>query len=222
MNRRSDSACNIHLLIHNVVPETFAGRLQLFVMNIRSKICHGRVKVRCTNRMPDRLCQLAHRLVVLCIVTILRIHAEDIEVSAFCLLFEIVRLRSSLVDKILRALQIPSFPGCMIQTKKRNLNFGMAGNSPFLSRFLSKLPSDTICHFLSDVQKIIFSCRFIIGNGCLNHMPHAIQLMSLLKIGPLLVRCLNLKISIQVSVFLLCLPDQFDHFGSFGPKPGIL
>ena len=172
--------------------------------------------------MPDRLRQLAHRLVVLCIATVLRIHAKDIEVSAFCLLFEIVRLRSSLVDKILRALQIPSFPGCMIQTKKRNLNFGMARNSPFLSRFLSKLPSDTICHFLSDVQKIIFSCRFIIGNGCLNHMSHAIQLMSLLKIGPLLVRSLNLKISIQVSVFLLCLPDQFDHFGCFCPKPGIL
>ena len=117
--RLSDSSCHIHLLCSDVIPKRLACLIQGIISCQSCHICHTRVEINGANSMTHRCFLISHWQMCLIIL-----------IANLCLLFlfcnlaltvKVIRLRTSLVDKIFSQLFIFFITCNLIQTDKCHL-----------------------------------------------------------------------------------------------------
>ena len=96
-----------------------------------------------------------------------------------------------------------------VQPQQGLLNLRMARKASGI--FLHKLPVDAVHVFLHNLQQIVSAGALLPGAGGLYEMARAVELVGLLKVGPLALRRLHGKIGVQIAVLLLGVPEQADH-----------
>ena len=140
-------------------------------------------------------------------------------IADLCLLFlfcnlaltvKVIRLRTSLVDKIFSQLFVFFITRNLIQTDKCHLCNLMSRISLAFSFFRTKMSCCIICKTSCCFQQFVFSGSFIICNGSLDQMTHTIQFMMILQICENLIFSVDNIIGIQISVILLSCTHDID------------
>ena len=114
------------------------------------------------------------------------------------------------INEIFRKLQIFMCSRYAIKLHKCKLDFLMPRITVNLALLCSEGVTDQISKSGDDIQKFLLSGCFVVCHCSLDHMPGCIKLMTFHKIRPAKSRFLDRKISVQVSVRLLCPSDQVD------------
>ena len=117
-------------------------------------------------------------------------------------------LPAPLLDKIPGLLKINLLSSLPVKLHQGQFNFLMSRITSFLAFSCTKHPAYEICIFFCNIKDFLLASCLVIGNSCLDHMSGCVQFVAFHQVGPLLRRSIYGKISIQVTIWFLCFPDQ--------------
>ena len=133
----TDSAGDVHFLMHHVVPESFTGFQQALILRCPCHIRHAGIEIYGAYGVPLHLILLTHRAVCLIVaISFLALRAGqtalDIVIVWFC---------SAFIDEVFRKIKILLLAGQIIETRNALL---LLRDGLFRSpdNRLRRLPSD--------------------------------------------------------------------------------
>src|SRR6185312_12347873 len=117
-----------------------------------------------------------------------------------CLLIEIVRAASALVDEIGGERQVPAVAGEAMEFEQGNLDFLMPAIAALLPFARAEGRSNMVDVAQHDVEEAAPAGRLAIGDGALQQVPGAVELMIVAQVGPALVRLAPEIPAIEIAV----------------------
>ena len=131
------------------------------------------------------------------------------EIIIFTLVKKIVRFCSSSVNKIFCHVGVFIITCNSGKFHKCKFNFFMSWNCIFVF-FGVEYITYKVSVFLHYIKKLIFAGYFIICDGGFDKMACCVEFVAFFQIAVLFAGMKNGKVSVYISVFLLCFSDKFD------------
>ena len=204
----TDSAGDVHFLMHHVVPESFAGFQQTLILRCPCHIRHTRIEIYGAYGVSLHLILLTHRAVRLIVaISFLALRAGQ---TAFDIV--IVRFCSAFVDEVLRKIEIFLLPGQIIETHQCHLCNLMTRITRFFALAMAELAGNEVRETLSCFQETVFSGRLIVSYRALSQMAEAVQLVVVLEIRKNHILIVDQIIGVEISVLSLRCADSLNRF----------
>ena len=169
----TQTTVDMHLAIHNIVPDRVKRRQQRCITHHRNHISHTRVEICSTNRVTHSLHLLSYRNMSLTILALRR---------ALRLLAE---LRSTNINKLLRHLGIELIACYAVHLDKCKLNLLMTWSlhnrlaAIVISIALKEYFVYVLCILLRYIQPLALARSLIISHRTLVHMTHIVELVAI-------------------------------------------
>ena len=122
-----------------------------------------------------------------------------------------MRLRATLLNKVIHQRQIARLLSNFVQTHQRQFDLRMPWVAVQLSFTGAEDRIDMIRQAADHLQQTAFPGALKISHPRLNHMPGAIELMAFGQVGPTVLRRFDREIGVEITIVTLGCGDQLDH-----------
>ena len=141
---------------------------------------------------------------------------NDLVVRVIHLAQQVVRRAAAAVQEEAGRFQVTLLAGHAPQLHEGKLDLLMAGIAGDLPLAVAEGLADEICELCGDVEQAALTGRVIVGDGGLDEMACAVELVALGEVLPAKLGMADREIGVQVAVRLLGLADDLNELVSLG------
>ncbi len=200
---RADAAGDVHLLGGEVVPEDFEGGRQGVVIVLGGDVGHAGIEVHGADGVADDAGLFADGQVGLIVLVALLDEGCGIAAVADRFFGEVVGLLAALVDEELREIEVTAFARDAGQLDEGELDFLVAAVAAALAFAGAEDGVDVVGIAAHDVEELALSGGLEIGDGALDQVAGAIELVVIAEVGPAAAGLDALEPGVEVAVVVL-------------------